>query len=48
VWDDEDFVRCFLVIGKKTTTPLRLSLDGDDVLMLSEALKQAAEGLPEA
>jgi hypothetical protein len=47
VWDDEDFIRCFLVVGEQNVTTLRLSLDGDDVRMLAEALKQAAEDLLE-
>jgi hypothetical protein len=48
VWDDEDFIRCFLIVGKQSETTLRLSLDSEDARMLSEALKQTAEGLPEA
>jgi hypothetical protein len=46
VWDDEDFVRCFLVVGKQSETTLRLAFDGDDVEMLRKALTQATDDLP--
>jgi hypothetical protein len=40
LWDNEDFVRCFLVIGPKARSTLRLSLEERDVQMFTEALQQ--------
>jgi hypothetical protein len=40
LWDNEDFLRCFLVIGPKARSTLRLSLDEEDVRMLANALKE--------
>lgn len=45
IGDDEDFPRCFLVVGPKAKSTLRLSLDGDDLRMLTEALNQVVEDL---
>jgi hypothetical protein len=48
VWDNEpEAARCFLVVGTLTETPLRLTLDGEDVRLLAEALDQATADLPE-
>ena len=46
VWDNEGFSRCFLVIGPKAGSALRLSLDAEDVQMLIEALNQVMEDMP--
>jgi hypothetical protein len=46
--DNEDFPRCFLVIGAKARSTLRLSLEADDMKMLCEALQQVLDDLPEA
>lgn len=46
VWDNEDFPRCFLVVGPKATATLRLSLEGEDMGMFIEALRQVVEDLP--
>jgi hypothetical protein len=49
VWDNEpEAARCFLVVGTLTETAFRLTLDGEDVRMLREALEQAADDLPES
>src|SRR5262245_64933289 len=47
IWDNEDFPRCFLVIGPKARSTLRLSLDAEDIRMLSEALRQVMNDLPQ-
>jgi hypothetical protein len=46
VWDNEDFLRCFIVIGPQSQSTLRLSLDAEDIQMLTDALRQVAEDLP--
>jgi hypothetical protein len=46
LWDNEDFPRCFLVVGPRARSTMRLSLDQDDIAMLVEALEQVVEGLP--
>ncbi len=46
VWDNEGFSRCFLVIGPKAASVLRLCLDAEDVQMLIEALNQVMEDMP--
>jgi hypothetical protein len=46
VWDNEDFPRCFIVIGPQAQSTLRLSLDAEDIQMLTDALRQVAEDLP--
>jgi hypothetical protein len=45
VWDDEGFSRCFLIVGPKARSTLRLSFDAEDVQMLHDALVQATEDL---
>jgi hypothetical protein len=47
-WDNEPPLRCFLAIGPKAKSTLRLCLDGEDVRMLREALRQVAADLPRA
>jgi hypothetical protein len=46
IWDNEDFLRCFLVIGREGYSTLRLSFDEEDIGMLIEALEQVVEDLP--
>ncbi len=46
IWDDEDFARCFLVVGAGARSTMRLSLFGDDIDQLTRALEQAVEGVP--
>ncbi len=46
VWDNEGFSRCFLVIGPKAASTLRLSLEAEDIQMLIEALNQVMEDMP--
>jgi hypothetical protein len=43
VRDNEDFKRFFIVVGSKGKATLRLSLEGDDVPMFSDALRQVVE-----
>jgi len=45
VWDNEDFQRCFIVIGPGARSTARLSLGADDVRMLIEALRQVTKDL---
>jgi hypothetical protein len=45
-WDNEDFLRCFLIIGPKARSTLRLSLDAEDVRILTEAFRQVVEDMP--
>lgn len=47
LWDNEDFPRCFLVIGPEAGSTLRLSLGAEDIQMLIEALRQVVEDLPQ-
>lgn len=46
-WDDEDVPRCFLIIGPRARSTLRLSLDAEDIQMLSDALEQVIKDLPQ-
>ena len=46
VGDDEESSRCFLIIGPRGRSTLRLSLQGEDCRMLLEAFRQVAEDLP--
>jgi len=48
LWDNEDFPRCFIIIGAEARSTLRLSLDREDITMFVEALRQVAHGLPAA
>ncbi len=45
VWDDEERDRCFLVVGPKARSTLRLTFQGEDISMLIEALSQVVEDL---
>ena len=40
MWDDEDFLRCFLVVGAQAQSCARITLFKDDVEMLRDALVQ--------
>jgi hypothetical protein len=46
VWDDEGSGRCFLVVGPKARSTLRLTLEADDVRRIREALVQVLEDMP--
>jgi hypothetical protein len=45
LWDNEDFPRCFIVIGAKARSTLRLSLDQEDIRTLEGILEQALKAL---
>jgi len=45
VWDNEDFNRCFLVVGPRANSTMRLSLFGDDIGMLSKAFQEIVNEL---
>ena len=47
VWDDEDFPRCFLIVGPRARSTLRLSFYEDDIAMLCDCLRQVVEELSE-
>jgi hypothetical protein len=46
MWDNEDPLRCFLLVGPESDATLRLSFDGEDIRMLVEALRQIVADLP--
>jgi hypothetical protein len=48
VWDNEEFPRCFLVVGPRANAVLRLSLWTEDIEMLRQALGQVWSDLPQA
>lgn len=48
LWDNEDFVRCFLLIGSRGRSTIRITLDEDDVRQLIEALSQTVKELPQS
>jgi hypothetical protein len=45
VWDNEDFPRCFVVIGPGERSTLRLSFYGEDLTMFVEALREVVRDL---
>jgi hypothetical protein len=45
-WDNEDFPRCFLIVGPKARSTLRLSLGAEDIQALGEAFGQVVNDLP--
>lgn len=45
--DNEDFPRCFIVIGSPNESTLRISLDGEDIQMLRDAFVQVVDDLPQ-
>jgi len=45
VWDNEQSRRCFILIGPKGGSTLRLTLQRDEIEELIEALRQVAEDL---
>jgi hypothetical protein len=46
VWDDEEFVRCFLIVGPGAKSTMRFSLYIEDIEMLIDALQQAIADIP--
>jgi hypothetical protein len=46
IWDHESPPRCFIAIGPEARSVLRISLEVEDIEMMIEALRQAAEDLP--
>ena len=46
IWDDEDFARCVLVFGPQARSTMRVSLYGEDIDPLIQAIEQADEGIP--
>src|SRR4029077_1897334 len=40
IWDDEDFDRCFLIIGGTGNSTIRLSLFGNEIKELSKAFQK--------
>lgn len=45
LWDNEDFPRCFILVGPSTQSALRITFDSSDISMLIEALQQVAEDI---
>src|SRR5262245_48283667 len=40
LWDNEDFPRCFIIVGPQARSTLCLSLEAEDIRMVSDALEQ--------
>lgn len=47
LWDDEESLRCFLIVGPTSHAALRLTLITSDIEMLIDALRQVMNDLPE-
>ncbi len=47
VWDNECSRRCFILIGPRARSTLRITLEPEDVRMLVDALQQVVEDLPQ-
>jgi hypothetical protein len=47
IWDDEDFDRCFIVVGPTGDSTIRLTLSGHDIKMLTGAFRKVIEQLSE-
>jgi hypothetical protein len=47
MWDNEDFPRCFIVVGPQAQATLRVSLEEEDIRQVLDAFRQIAEELPE-
>jgi hypothetical protein len=45
VWDTEDFIRCFLVIGPRAKSTFRFSFQEEDIKMLVEALQEVVQDI---
>jgi hypothetical protein len=45
VWDNEDFVRCFLIVGEQSRSSMFLNLYEEDIKCLIVAFSQALEDL---
>jgi hypothetical protein len=45
LWDNEDFSRCFLLIGPEAGAALRLTVEGEDLQMFRDALQQVVNEL---
>jgi hypothetical protein len=46
-WDNEEVPRCFIVIGPRARSTMRVTLDAEDIKMVIEALDQVVQDLPE-
>jgi len=44
--DNEDFPRCFLVVGPKARSTLHVSLASEDIQMLADVLEQVSKDIP--
>jgi hypothetical protein len=45
--DNEDFPRCFLVVGSQARSTFRVSLHVEDIQSLIEAFEQVVADIPE-
>jgi hypothetical protein len=45
LWDNEDYLRFFIVVGRNARSTIRLSLEKADVKMLVSALKQVVSDI---
>jgi hypothetical protein len=48
LWDDEETLRCFLVVGPRAQATLRITLLAEDIEMIVDALRQVVQDLPES
>jgi hypothetical protein len=46
MWDDEDFDRCFIIVGPSSNSSIRLSLIGGDIKKLIGAFQKVVGQLP--
>lgn len=46
IWDNEDFDRCFLVIGATGHSTVRFNLSGDEIRAFAKALEKVVGQLP--
>jgi hypothetical protein len=47
IWDNEEAPRCFLVVGPRSRSTMRLTLQADDIQALLQALREAVQDLPD-
>lgn len=45
IWDNEDFLRCFLVVGSTTNSTMTMSLSAEDISSIIAALEQVVADL---
>src|SRR5262249_49837243 len=46
LWDNENFPKCFIIVGPKARSTRRLSMEAEDIQALREAVEQVVKDLP--